>query len=66
MHFPPSVPPGLYRVLLKFSEDEVMTPRQVLAITRPLNEAMGDTSPYRHVRKHATGLLTLTILAVDR
>jgi hypothetical protein len=43
-----------------------MTPRQRLAITCPLNEARGDTARYRNIRKHATGLLILTILAVDR
>jgi hypothetical protein len=43
-----------------------MTPRQRLAITCPLNEASGDIARYRHIRKHATGLLIMTILAVDR
>lgn len=36
------------------------------ALAHPLNRADGDISPYRSVRKHATGLLVMTILAVDR
>ena len=40
--------------------------RQRLALSRPLSRADGDISPYRQVRKHATGLLIMTILAVDR
>lgn len=43
-----------------------MTPRQILAITRPLVQANEDTAPYRATRRHATGLLIMTILAVDR
>jgi hypothetical protein len=43
-----------------------MTPRQQLALTCPLNAARGDTGRYRNLRKHAAGLLILTILAVDR
>jgi hypothetical protein len=40
--------------------------RQGYALTHPLNRADGDIAPYRAVRKHATGLLIMTILAVDR
>lgn len=40
--------------------------RQRFALAHPLNSAAGDISPYRQVRKHATGLLIMTILAVDR
>lgn len=36
------------------------------ALTHPLDGADGDLSPYRAVRRHATGLLIMTILAVDR
>ena len=46
-----------------------MTPRQQFAVSQPLNEAVirrGALGPYTHVRKHATGLLIMTILAVDR
>ena len=42
------------------------TDRQTFAIANPLNRADGDTTRYRAVRKHATGLLIMTILAVDR
>jgi hypothetical protein len=44
----------------------MMTPRQRLAFSRPLNSASGDISPYRDVRKHPSGMLIMTILAVDR
>lgn len=43
-----------------------MTDRQAHALAHPLNRAVGDIAPYRAVRKHATGLLIMTILAVDR
>ena len=44
-----------------------MNPRQRFAFERPLNDArLSDISPYRQARKHATGLLIMTILAVDR
>ena len=44
-----------------------MTPRQALALANPLNRAVDvDITPYRAVRKHATGLLVMTVLAVDR
>lgn len=43
-----------------------MTPRQQRAISCPLNRADADIRPYQQVRKHATGLLIMTILAVDR
>lgn len=45
---------------------ETPATRQAYALTHPLNRADGDISPYRSVRKHATGLLIMTILAVDR
>ena len=44
-----------------------MTPRQAYALACPLNRAGGiDLTPYRSTRKHATGLLIMTVLAVDR
>lgn len=46
-----------------------MTPRQVYALTHPLNEANPGEwgiGRYTKTRRHATGLLLLTILAVDR
>ncbi len=44
-----------------------MTPRQALALARPLNRAASaDITPYRALRQHATGLLIMTVLAVDR
>jgi hypothetical protein len=43
-----------------------MTPRQALALANPLNRADGDITPFRAVRVHATGLLLMTVLAVDR
>lgn len=43
-----------------------MTPRQAYALTNPLNRADGDVARYRATRQHATGLLIMTILAVDR
>ena len=42
------------------------TARQRFALAHPLNSVADDISPYRQVRKHATGLLIMTILAVDR
>jgi hypothetical protein len=43
-----------------------VTSRQGYALAHPLNRADGDIAPYRAVRTHATGLLIMTILAVDR
>lgn len=46
-----------------------MTPRQRHALTVPLSRADGDPSAmdqYRGTRRHATGLLLMTLLAVDR
>ena len=43
-----------------------MTPRQAFALASPFNSASGDTTTHRAVRQHATGLLIMTILAVDR
>lgn len=40
--------------------------RQAFALAHPLNRADVDIDPYRSVRKHATGMLIMTILAVDR
>lgn len=40
--------------------------RQAYALANPLNRADGDIAPYRAVRTHATGMLIMTILAVDR
>ncbi|NUO57272.1 MAG: hypothetical protein HOV78_11440 [Hamadaea sp.] len=43
--------------------------RQQHALANPLGRADGGPNamaPYRATRKHATGLLLLTILAVDR
>ena len=40
--------------------------RQAYALAHPMNRADGDIMPYRAVRKHATGMLIMTILAVDR
>jgi hypothetical protein len=40
--------------------------RQAYALAHPLNRTDVDISPYRATRKHATGLLVMTILAVDR
>lgn len=45
---------------------ETPASRQAYALAHPLNRADGDISPYRSTRKHATGLLIMTILAVDR
>ncbi len=41
-------------------------PRQAYALANPLNRTDGDIAPYRAVRAHATGMLIMTILAVDR
>jgi hypothetical protein len=43
-----------------------MSGRQAFALANPLNRADGDIAPYRAVRKHGSGLLIMTILAVDR
>lgn len=43
-----------------------MNERQRYALTHPLNRVGDDTAPYRSQRKHATGLLLVSILAVDR
>lgn len=43
-----------------------MTDRCAFALANPLNRADGDIAPYRAVRKHATGLLIMTVLTVDR
>jgi hypothetical protein len=43
------------------------TPRQAFALAHPLNRtADGDITPFRAERVHATGLLIMTVLAVDR
>jgi hypothetical protein len=44
-----------------------MNQRQQFAFEHPLNDAtLCDTGPYQQTRRHATGLLLLTILAIDR
>ena len=43
-----------------------MNPRQQHALTHPLNRIADDTAPYRSQRRHATSLLLVAILAVDR
>ena len=41
--------------------------RQAYALANPLNRALdADITLYRAVRTHATGMLIMTILAVDR
>ena len=41
--------------------------RQSYALAHPLNRVRdADIAPYRAVRTHATGMLIMTILAVDR
>jgi hypothetical protein len=43
--------------------------RQAYALTHPLSRAAGDPralAAYMHERRHATGVLLRTILAVDR
>lgn len=43
--------------------------RQGYALAHPLNEVLvvaGALEPYTATRRHATGLLIMTILAVDR
>ena len=42
------------------------SPRQAYALANPLNRADGDITPYRATRAHGSGLLMLTILAIDR
>ena len=51
------------------TSDKAARRRQEYALAHPLARADGDPTDLdalRHVRKHATGLLMLTILAVDR
>jgi hypothetical protein len=44
-----------------------MNPRQAYALAHPLNDPNSDDiAPYRQQRSHRTGLLLVTILAVDR
>lgn len=46
-----------------------MNPRQAYALAHPLARADADPAqfaPLRQERRHATGLLMMTILAVDR
>ncbi len=40
--------------------------RQEYALLHPLNATEGDTSAYKSIRRHKTGLLLMSILAVDR
>jgi hypothetical protein len=44
----------------------VMTARQAYALAHPLNQAEGDIRPYVASRRHATGLILQSVLAVDR
>lgn len=48
--------------------DGILAARQRFAFANPANKAMdlADAGPYQQIRKHATGLLLLTTLAVDR
>lgn len=49
------------------TEDLRMTPRQTLALAAPISDPdTTDITQYRAARTHATGLLLMTILAVDR
>ncbi len=43
-----------------------MTPRQALALRRPLDAPDTPVAPYRHVEPQSDGNLLVTILAVDR
>jgi len=43
-----------------------MDKRQAYALAHPLERADGDLAGYRRTRRHATGVLLTTILAVDR
>lgn len=40
--------------------------RQAYALAHPLNEATQSVLPYRATRQHRTGVLLMTVLAVDR
>lgn len=44
----------------------MMNERQRHALLNPLNEATGDLTPYRSIRRHKLGFLIVLILAVDR
>jgi hypothetical protein len=43
-----------------------ITQRQAYALAHPLNKPEGDAEAYTATRRHATGLLLTSILAVDR
>ena len=43
-----------------------MNPRQAYALAHPLTGPRDDVAPYWRQRRHATGLLLDSILAVDR
>jgi len=43
-----------------------MTGRQEYALAHPLNAVGGGLGPYRMQKPHRSGLLLVTILAVDR
>ncbi|MFE9099772.1 hypothetical protein [Actinomadura geliboluensis] len=43
-----------------------MNERQAYALANPLNGPAQPIAPYRATRRHATGLLIMSILAVDR
>jgi hypothetical protein len=40
--------------------------RQAYALARPLSNSGDDSAPYTATRRHKTGLLLVSILAVDR
>lgn len=43
-----------------------MNPRQLHALTHPLNGATDDISRYRSIRQRGDGSLLVVVLAVDR
>lgn len=44
-----------------------MNERQAYALAHPLNDPdRDDIGPYKKVRRHTTGLLIMSVLAVDR
>jgi hypothetical protein len=54
------------RPLVDREQGDHVNDRQGYALTHPLNDPDGDLDPYRVMRRHATGLLLMSILAVDR
>lgn len=41
-------------------------PRQLHALTHPLNDDLADVAPYRTIRQRGDGTLLVVVLAVDR